>query len=143
MPDVTFWGKPGCATNTRQIEALAAAGCTVTVCDLLTEAWTPAALTPFLAGRPVAQWFNPAAPAVKAGQVRPEDFDAGQALARLVAEPLLIRRPLLRLGGECRQGFDPQWLAGHGVRLPDAPVGEGCSHPGASAGQACPPPAPR
>ena len=29
MSHVTFWWKPGCATNTRQIRLLEAAGCTV------------------------------------------------------------------------------------------------------------------
>ncbi len=140
MPSVSFWWKPGCATNTRQIRLLEAAGCEVEVRDLLAEAWTPERLAGFLAGRPVARWFNPAAPAVKDGSVNPAAFSAESALARLVAEPLLIRRPLIELDGARTSGFDPAWLAARGVMLPDGPVPEGCSHGDAPAAY-CPPPA--
>jgi nitrogenase-associated protein len=140
MPAVSFWWKPGCATNTRQIRLIEAAGCAVVVRDLLTEDWTPAALASFLGNRPVAEWFNPAAPAVKAGSVNPAAFSPEAALARLVAEPILIRRPLIEVDGARRSGFDPAWLAARGIELPDGPVPEGCSHGDAPAAY-CPPPA--
>jgi nitrogenase-associated protein len=140
MPAVSFWWKPGCATNTRQIRLLEAAGCEVAVRDLLTEGWTPDRLAGFLAGRPVSQWFNPAAPAVKDGSVNPSAFSAEGALARLVAEPILIRRPLIELDGARMSGFDPGWLHAHGIDLPAGPVPEGCSHGDAPAAY-CPPPA--
>lgn len=126
---LAFWWKPGCATNTRQIGMLAAAGCEVSVRDLLTEAWTAATLAPFMHGRPVADWFNPAAPAVKQGRIEPGALTDEQALAMLLAEPLLIRRPLLQAGAEYCCGFDAQWLAARGVVLGDGPLPQGCSHP--------------
>lgn len=128
MPSVSLWWKPGCATNTRQIALLEAAGCEVEVRDLLTEAWTPAVLAGFLGARPVSEWFNPAAPALKDGSVNPAAFSAEAALDRLVAEPILIRRPLLEVGGLRCSGFDPDWLARRGIVLPDGPVPQGCSH---------------
>lgn len=138
---IRFWWKPGCATNTRQIRLLEQAGCEVTVLNLLTEPWTPSRLAAFLGRRPVAEWFNPAAPAVKSGAVVPGAFSPEAALERLVAEPLLIRRPLLEIGNARCSGFAPEWLAAQGVVLaPEAPVPEGCSHGDAPAAF-CPPPA--
>ena len=128
MSSVTLWWKPGCATNTRQIALLEAAGCQVEVRDLLTEAWTSALLAEFLGARPVAEWFNPAAPAIKSGEVDPDTFSPDGALARLVADPILIRRPLLDVRGQRCSGFDTEWLGARGVVLPDGPVPQGCSH---------------
>lgn len=128
MSSVTLWWKPGCATNTRQIALLEGAGCQVEVRDLLTEAWTPAVLAGFFGTRPVAEWFNPAAPVVKDGAVDPAAFSPEAALARLVAEPILIRRPLLEVGGQRHSGFDTEWLGARGIVLPDGPVPQGCSH---------------
>jgi nitrogenase-associated protein len=144
MHTVTFWWKPGCATNTRQIALLREAGAVVDVRDLLTEPWSAKRLHGFFAGRPVAEWFNPAAPAVKSGAVDPAAFAAGDALERLAAEPLLIRRPLIEIGEARRSGFDAAWLLAHGIKLPEGPVPEGCSHGDAAhTGDApfCPPPA--
>lgn len=138
---VTLWWKPGCATNTKQIRLLEQAGFAVDVRDLLTEPWTPERLAPFFAGKPVAEWFNPAAPAVKSGEVVPAAFAAGAALARLVAQPLLIRRPLLQVGEAVKSGFDTAWLAAQGVALKiEGAAPEGCSHAEPAAAH-CPPPA--
>jgi nitrogenase-associated protein len=137
MPSLKFWWKPGCTTNTRQIALLRAAGVEVDVRDLLAETWTQARLGAFFVGRPVAEWFNPAAPAVKNGLVDPASFDAGAALERLVAEPLLIRRPLIEIGEARCSGFDKKWLAARGVDL-SVEVPEGCSHGDAAHGTSCP-----
>lgn len=96
MADILFYEKPGCGGNARQRALLEAAGHTLQRRNLLTEAWTPASLLAFLAPLPVAQWFNRAAPRVKSGQVQPEALSADAALALLLAEPLLIRRPLMQ-----------------------------------------------
>ncbi|MCK9258431.1 MAG: hypothetical protein RBT39_11170 [Azoarcus sp.] len=140
MPTVSLWWKPGCATNTRQIGLLREAGCEVVVHDLLTEAWTADALSAFFGARPVREWFNPAAPAVKAGTVVPTDFSAEAALARLVAEPLLIRRPLIEVNGERCCGFDAVWLVQRGIRLLDGTVPQGCSHAHSGDVAECKPP---
>jgi nitrogenase-associated protein len=127
MPAVSFWWKPGCAGNTRQIRQLEAAGCEVTVRDLLTEAWTAKRLQPFFEGQPVSKWFNTSAPAVKYGEIEIEKLDADAAMALLLANPLLIRRPLMAFeGGACTAGFDEAWLAKQGILLSGPGVGEGC-----------------
>lgn len=107
MTTVTLYVKPGCINNKRQHRLLEAAGHEVIVRDLLNQAWTPELLKPFFTGLPVGQWFNATAPRVKSGEVRPGELDADQALALMVQEPLLIRRPLIEVHGEKMVGFEP------------------------------------
>ncbi|MBC7163023.1 MAG: hypothetical protein H5U26_13085 [Immundisolibacter sp.] len=124
---VNFYEKPGCANNTRQKRLLEAAGCQVLAHDLLREPWTTERLRAFFGDRPVAQWFNRAAPRVKSGAVRPDDLDATTALALLLAEPLLIRRPLIEVAGWRTVGFDAAELERQiGVRFASA-APDGCS----------------
>jgi len=140
MAHITFYEKPGCGGNARQKALLQAAGHTLTVRDLLAEAWTPEALLAFLAPLPVPQWFNRASPRIKSGAVVPEALSPAEALALLLSDHLLIRRPLLQVGHERRVGFDPAaiaaWIGLEGA--PDKEIGEGC--PKGEAHRPCPPP---
>lgn len=104
---VIFYQKPGCSTNARQKQWLTAAGHTVIACDLLTEPWTARRLRAFFGALPVAEWFNRAAPQIKSGQLQPYAQDEASALALMLADPILIRRPLLEAAGSCKCGFDP------------------------------------
>ena len=106
MARVTFYEKPGCANNTRQKHLLAQAGHQVDARSLLTEPWTAERLRHFFQDRPVAEWFNPAAPKVKSGEVVPATATADQAIAMMLDEPLLIRRPLMEVDGQRMIGFD-------------------------------------
>lgn len=108
MTHIVFFEKPGCGGNARQRTALEATGHTLERRNLLTAHWSAERLRPFLAGHPVAEWFNAAAPRIKSGEVKPEALDADAALALLLAEPLLIRRPLMRRSddGSHHLGFD-------------------------------------
>jgi nitrogenase-associated protein len=114
MATVVFYEKPGCASNARQKMLLAAAGHTVLARSVLTEKWNPQRLRAFFGALPVAEWFNANAPRVKSGEVRPETLAEPAALALMLADPLLIRRPLMEVEGQCRAGFDPevvqQWI---------------------------------
>lgn len=106
MATVVFYQKPGCGTNARQKRLLEVAGHTVIAMDLLAEPWTGERLRAFFGGTPVASWFNPAAPRVKSGEIDPEKIDAASALALMLDEPLLIRRPLVETEGQRCAGFD-------------------------------------
>jgi len=106
MATVVFYEKPGCANNTRQKVLLAAAGHTVLAKSLLTEKWDAPRLREFFGTLPVAAWFNPSAPRIKSGEVQPEMLDESTALEWMMADPLLIRRPLMEVDGEHRVGFD-------------------------------------
>jgi nitrogenase-associated protein len=94
---VVFYERPGCLSNARQKALLVARGHHLTVRDLLSEPWIPERLRPFFGERPVTAWFNPSAPRVKSGEVRPGMLDEKAALSLMVAEPLLIRRPLMEI----------------------------------------------
>lgn len=116
MATIVFYEKPGCGNNTKQKNLLREAGHTVIDKNLLTEVWTAESLLPFLRNYAVAEWFNRAAPRIKSGEVVPENFDEKQALALLLEEHLLIRRPLMQVGHDYWIGFDKesveQWLEG-------------------------------
>jgi nitrogenase-associated protein len=133
MARIVFYEKPGCGNNTRQKALLAAAGHEVVARNLLTEPWTRERLREFFGSRPVAEWFNRAAPGVKSGAVVPELLDAESALQLMLGDPLLIRRPLMEANKHKEAGFDQEkihaWLG-----LPPAGTGlETCpkssSHP--------------
>ena len=106
MATVMFYQKPGCGTNARQIRALQAAGHQVIAKSLLTEPWTAQELRGFFGDTPVTSWFNPVAPRTKSGQVKPAEIDAANAIALMLDDPLLIRRPLIDVDGARCAGFD-------------------------------------
>jgi nitrogenase-associated protein len=116
MATIIFYEKPGCANNSKQKVLLRQAGNTVIAKNLLTESWSAESLLAFLKNYSVPDWFNRAAPRVKSGEVVPEQLDQAQALELLLADHLLIRRPLMQVGREYRIGFDKesieQWLQG-------------------------------
>jgi nitrogenase-associated protein len=111
MATVVFYEKPGCANNARQKRLLAEAGHELIVRNLLETSWTAGELRAFFGARPVAEWFNRAAPRVKSGEVVPETLDEAQALALMLQEPLLIRRPLLQVGERREAGFETERIA--------------------------------
>jgi nitrogenase-associated protein len=117
MTAIIFYAKPGCATNARQRKLLESAGHQVLVRDLLTEPWTAQRLREFFSGLPVPEWFNPAAPRIKSRNLDPHGLSEERALALMLADPLLIRRPLIEIGTTRIAGFDPQQLQAH-VELP-------------------------
>jgi len=136
MAHVIFWEKPGCAGNARQKALLLASGHTLDVRNLLIERWEPGRLREFFGARPVSEWFNRSAPRVKAGEVRPGDLDGAAALALMLADPLLIRRPLMESGGRREAGFEPDrvraWigLVEPRVAVTDACLREAAHEPG-------------
>jgi nitrogenase-associated protein len=128
MSTVEFYEKPGCANNTRQKILLAQAGHTVWAKNLLTEPWTRERLLQFFGNKPVAEWFNRAAPKIKSGEIVPEQTQADTAIAMMLSEPLLIRRPLIEVEGRREVGFDAEkidaWLGLS--KVPDGNI-EGCT----------------
>jgi nitrogenase-associated protein len=131
MTHVVFYEKPGCGGNAKQKAWLESAGHTLDVRSLLAWPWTADSLLAFLAPLPVAEWFNRAAPRVKSGEVVPEQLDRDTALALLLAEPLLIRRPLMEADGRKLVGFEPNavaaWLDSPSLAELDGRRTEGCA----------------
>ncbi len=106
MATVIFYEKPNCANNTRQKRLLTDVGHTVIAKNLLTENWQADQLRLFFADLPVRDWFNYSAPAIKHGEVEPDNLNAQQALDLMLIEPLLIRRPLMQIGEQRLAGFN-------------------------------------
>jgi hypothetical protein len=128
MATVTFYQKPGCKTNARQKQMLEAAGHAVIARSLLMEPWTAERLRGFFGSTPVASWFNPAAPRIKSGEIDPANVDASAALAIMLEDPLLIRRPLVEAGEQRCAGFDREPVTSL-LGGPTGPDAEACSRP--------------
>jgi nitrogenase-associated protein len=110
MATIIFYEKPVCANNSRQKVLLADAGHTVSAKNMLTEAWTRERLLAFFGTRTVAQWFNRAAPSVKSREIIPESVDAESAISMMLADPLLIRRPLIEADGRYAVRFEYEMI---------------------------------
>jgi nitrogenase-associated protein len=128
---VIFYEKPNCGTNARQKRMLEAAGHTVVAVSLLAEPWTAGRLLSFFGDTPVSSWINPASPRVKSGEIDPETIDGAAALAHMLKDPLLIRRPLVEANGQKCAGFEREpvasLLAGN-----DLEGVQGCTRPAAA-----------
>lgn len=109
MALINFYEKPGCLNNRRQKQLLVEAGHVLIVHDLLGQPWAdkPAMLRSFFRNKPVSDWFNPSAPKIKQGLLNPNTMTELEAIEVMVDEPILIRRPLLDVGGIRIAGFDP------------------------------------
>ena len=132
MVTVVFYEKSGCTGNARQKALLEAAGHSVDARDLRRVMWTRMRLLSFFHDLPVADWFNRSAPAVKSGDIVPEELDRYTALSLLQNDPLLIRRPLMEVGDERMVGFDAARVHAW-VGLGDVPPAgnlDACAHPG-------------
>jgi hypothetical protein len=128
MATIVFFEKPGCSTNIRQKQWLKRAGHTVVARSLLSEPWTAERLRGFFGGLPVSDWFNVAAPRVRSGEIDPHRTTPEIALALLLAEPLLIRRPLLEIDATQLVGFDmPRLHTLIGLTAGDGNLAETCS----------------
>ena len=103
---VHFYEKPGCINNTRQKSLLESSEHTVIAHSLLSEAWQAEKLRSFFGTMDVVDWFNKAAPRIKSGEINPSEFDESSAIAAMMIDPLLIRRPLIEAEGQRVCGFD-------------------------------------
>jgi nitrogenase-associated protein len=110
MAQVIFFEKPGCAGNAKQKALLRASGHELETRSLLTEPWTAATLAPYFGDKPVREWFNQASPRVKSGEIAIDRLTPKEALALMLADPLLIRRPLIQVGSRRESGFDAELI---------------------------------
>ncbi|MDC0609832.1 hypothetical protein OAP63_03805 [Vibrio sp.] len=112
MAKVTFYQKPGCINNTKQIKLLKAAGHEVEERDLLKKEWSVAELQRFFSkSKSIADCFNRTAPAVKSGAIVPELLSEEKAFAVMMANPILVKRPLMIIDDVYFiQGFDAGFI---------------------------------
>jgi nitrogenase-associated protein len=128
MAKVVFYEKPGCVGNARQKALLTASGHELEVRNLLAEPWTRETLRPFFGDKPLIAWFNQSSPKVKAGTINFVALGEEAALALMIEDPLLIRRPLMQSGDRREVGFDQAivhaWL---GLQTGGPRVFDGCA----------------
>ena len=106
MATILFYEKPGCQNNTRQKAMLELSGHAVQSVNLLEYPWSKEELEKYLGDKPVDKCFNPAAPAIKSGEINPLAYTKEEAVLMMIENPLLIKRPLLQIGEHRIQGFD-------------------------------------
>jgi nitrogenase-associated protein len=123
-----FYEKTGCKGNARQRALLGAHGCDLDVKSILDEPWTPETLRPFFGSLPITEWFNDKAPEIKSGEIDPASFDEDGALAIMLKQPILIRRPLIDRDGEKFCGFDATVEIALGLSAPEGDY-EACQEP--------------
>lgn len=104
--EIQFYEKPGCVNNAKQKKLLDHCGHSIVSHSLISLTWTAERLRPFFGRMPVAEWFNPAAPRIKSGELNPTTYTEETALAAMIADPLLIRRPLIDAEGKLACGFE-------------------------------------
>jgi len=107
MAELIFYEKPGCVGNGMQQSLLRRQGVTFEVRDLLSHPWNAGELRGYFGDAPVSQWFNASAPRVKSGEIPLAALSEADALALMLADPILIRRPLLAYGELRQSGFVP------------------------------------
>ncbi len=106
---IIFYEKPGCKTNAKQKQSFREAGCKIIERDLLNHGLTDVELHEFFKNMPVTKWFNPNAPLIKSGKISPVSLTKEEALAMLIKDPILIRRPLMVIKGKKLCGFN-KWF---------------------------------
>jgi nitrogenase-associated protein len=107
MAQIVFYTKPGCTTAARQVELLRQSGHEVEVRDLLAHPWTAQELLSYFGDLPVEACFNEKSPRVRSGEIDPTAYGCDAAIGLMLADHLLIHRPLMESGGMRRCGFDP------------------------------------
>lgn len=124
MANIVFYEKPGCINNSKQKKLLRNAGHQVESRNLLTESWSRSTLLEYFDSMVVSRWFNSSAPDIKSGQIDPSTLSEDAALELMIENPILIRRPLMRVGEKCRVGFDvehvDQWIGLGGLNVASA-----------------------
>ena len=80
-----------------------------------------------MAEKPLRDWFNPASPRLKSGEINPDQVMPDAAIVMMLEDPLLIRRPLMQVDDRREAGFDQAkveaWI---GLKKTEVPVPDGC-----------------
>lgn len=103
---IIFYEKTGCSGNQRQKELLKKHHISLDVRSLLETTWDEKSLAPFFEGLSVTEMINPFAPQVTNKELDVSQFSKEALIAKMIQEPLLIKRPLLQIGEHKICGFD-------------------------------------
>jgi nitrogenase-associated protein len=103
--DLIFYGKVGCAGNSKQKALLKKHNISYDDRDILSTQWSKAELQSFFSGLSNDEILNQSAPQMKRGEI---DVSISQEvlIEMMLETPILIKRPLIAIGDTKLCGFD-------------------------------------
>lgn len=119
--NIRFFEKPGCVGNARQKAILLTAGHQLDIENILEYPFTREELRSFFGELETKDWFNLSAPRIKSGEFDTLSISDSQAIKEMLADRLLIRRPLLQFETTRLAGFSIDQLESLGVRCSPGP----------------------
>ena len=111
MAFIQFFEKPGCINGEKQKNILIEAGNVLECVNILEHTWSREELAPFIVDNEPALIMIHTAPAIKKGEIVPENLQYNEAVTLMIENPILIKRPLIRVDGMSTQGFTDERLA--------------------------------
>jgi len=102
---IQFFEKPGCINGEKQKRILIEAGNVLECMNILEYPWSREELVQFFAVKEPALIMNHTAPAIKKGEIVPANLQYEEAVSLMIENPILIKRPLIRVDGLFVQGF--------------------------------------
>jgi nitrogenase-associated protein len=106
MIPIIFYEKPGCVNNTKQKKKLVDFGFNVISTNLLKTNFSKEQLLSFFGEKSVKDCINPNAPVVKNKELNVNNISDENLLTLMIADPILIKRPLIAIGSNKFCGFD-------------------------------------
>lgn len=103
---IVFYEKPGCAGNKKQKELLKSHGVEFEVKSILDTKWDKTTLSSFFEGLDVKEIVNQFAPKIKSGEININSLTKEQLIYKMIEEPILIKRPLIRIDDVKVCGFN-------------------------------------
>ena len=113
MAFIQFFEKPGCINGEKQKRILIEAGNVLECVNILEHPWSRLELDPFFEDKEPSVIMNFTAPAIKKGDIVPANLHYNEAVALMIKNPILIRRPLIRVDGMSIQGFTDTRLSSY------------------------------
>lgn len=110
MAFIQFFEKPGCINGEKQKNILIEAGNILECLNILEHSWNREELALFIAVKDPTLIMNYTAPAIKKGEIIPANLSYDEAVTLMIENPLLIKRPLIRVDGMSVQGFTDERL---------------------------------
>jgi nitrogenase-associated protein len=110
MAFIQFFEKPGCINGEKQKNILIKAGNILECVNILAHSWSREELALFIAVKDPTLIMNYTAPAIKKGEIIPANLSYDEAVTLMIENPLLIKRPLIRVDGMSVQGFTDERL---------------------------------
>lgn len=104
--DLIFYEKTGCGGNARQKKLLESEGISFEVRSMLDTKWEKEFLESFFIGLEKENIVNQFAPKIKNNEIDISKLSKDELIELMIAEPILIKRPLIEIGETKICGFN-------------------------------------